>query len=55
MIERDQTLEEYTMPLPKITGLFFSCLLSLPLPAADRRAYPMDVPAGGVQTIIFDV
>ncbi len=43
------------MMLRTVFGLFIFCILSVPLAASDRKAYPMDVSAGGVQKIIFDV
>jgi hypothetical protein len=43
------------MQIHRIAGVFMLCLLCVPLMAADRRSYPMDVSAAGVQKIIFDV
>jgi hypothetical protein len=43
------------MAIKKVFGIFIFCIISIPLSAADRKGYPMDVSAEGVQKIVFDV
>jgi hypothetical protein len=38
-----------------IFGLFAICIVSAPVGASDRKAYPMNVSAANVQKIVFDV
>jgi DUF4097 and DUF4098 domain-containing protein YvlB len=43
------------MLIQKIIGLFVVCIISVPLAASDRKAYPLDVSTAGAEKIIFDV
>jgi DUF4097 and DUF4098 domain-containing protein YvlB len=47
--------EKAIMLTRTIPAVLAFCFIAVPLTASDRKGYPMDVNAGGVQKIVFDV